>query len=117
VAGTSTKSISDPSSSARWAYPTSIVIPAGAPRAAGRRRSGQRPEQRRLAVVDVTRGPDDDGHVSVEGRPNGRRELAVPGWVDGPQVEHHPSRLDPPDHRRLAGPELVDRAPGSSLDR
>ena len=105
--GTSTKSSSVPSSSVRWAYPTSIVMPA--PLLLGQAvgvDAGQGPEQRRLAVVDVARGPDDDGHaVSRSLRADGRRERrrrAPARPFAGPAPR---AGLDPADDRRAAAPQ------------
>ena len=93
--GTSTKSSSTPSSSAqvgvadvdRHPPPPLLGQPVGVD-------PGQRPEQRRLAVVDVAGRPDDDGHRrrhrrASHGSP--RAEVGVAGRVDGPEVEHGPA--------------------------
>ena len=112
--GTSTKSTVDAVGSARCAYPTSIVMPAppllGQPVGVD---AGERPQERRLAVVDVPGRADDDAARPLrtqawpaERRRDRRGQRGVVGGLDRPEVEDDRARLDParrPPGRRSGG--------------
>ena len=96
--GTSTNATSPPGAAAsrrsrgRWSCPRrrSSAQPVGL-------HAGERPHQRRLAVVDVAGGGDD---VHVGQQPRGGPHAAarrVVGRVDGPQVEQAAAAGDPAD--------------------
>ena len=78
---------------------------------------GQRPQEARLAVVDVTGRPDDDGHRPGRSRSPprapGRRSSSRAGSTVRRSSTHVP-RLDPADDRRpaVAQPPEEGRGPG-----
>ncbi len=64
---------------------------------------GQRAQQCGLAMVDVSGGPDDDGHRRPERVRQSQPQRGIVGRVHGPKVEMDRSILDPADDRRIAG--------------
>ena len=75
--------------------------------------AGQRLDQRRLAVVDVAGGADDDvahGSRALEGGEAGRERRHL-GRQHGPAVEQEPVVEHASEHGRAARPQRLRRAP------
>ena len=110
--GTSTKSITVPSSSVEVRVPDVDRHPAPAllGQAVGVD-AGQRAQQRGLAVIDVPGRADDDGHgTAASARPTA--STSSPSWsgVHGPQVQHDPTVLDAADDGRRPVAERREHA-------